>query len=95
MYPEMPLKYLEAPKIAVTAPHLPEEQHRGTWLTCVFGDFFNMYYRPTDHFGMKLMDADYTQDDWNMDANFAVDCLQFYLQCRKEGMTVTEKGGAR
>ena len=89
MYPEMTLEYLDAPKIAVTAPHLPEEQHRGTWLTCGFGDFFNMKYRPFDHFGM----SPYTQDYWNRDANFAVDCLQFYLQCRKDGMTVTEKGG--
>lgn len=93
-YPEMPLDYSEAPKIAVTAPHLPEEQHRGTWLTCGFGDFFNTHYSPSDHFGMMMMDTDYTQENWNRDANFAVDCLQFYLLCRKEGITVTEEGGA-
>lgn len=95
-YPEMTLEYQDAPKIAVTAPHLPEEMHRGTWLTCSFGDFFGMYYSPFDHFGMFLMDArEYEQDDWNRDANFAVDCLQFYLQCRKDGITVTEVEGAR
>lgn len=93
-YPEMPLDYSEAPKIAVTAPHLPEEQHRGTWLTCGFGDFFKTHYRPSDHFGMMMMKKDYTQENWNRDANFAVDCLQFYLLCRKEGITVTEEGGA-
>ena len=91
--PETTLEYCEAPKIAVTAPYLPEERLSRTWLTCGFSDFFNRYYRPFEHFGMELMDAVYTQDDWNRDANFAVDCLRFYLKCRKDGITVREEGG--
>lgn len=96
MVPQTTLDYYDAPKIAVTAVRLPEHiayAHDGVWLTCGFSNWFDFHDRPFTQFGRMLMDDRYTQEDWNMDANFAVDCLQFYLRCRRNGLEITEKGG--
>lgn len=96
MCPQTTLDYYDAPKIAVTAVRPPEHiasAHDGVWLTCGFSDWFDLLYKPSTQFGRILMDDRYTQEDWNRDANFAVDCLQFYLRCRKNGLEITEKGG--
>lgn len=96
MCPQTTLDYYDAPKIAVTAVRPPENiasAHDGVWLTCGFSDWFDLHHKPYTQFGRVLMDDRYTQEDWNRDANFAVDCLQFYLRCRKNMTFIIEKGG--
>lgn len=44
------------------------------------GKSYDSSHKICDDFGKDLYDYDYTEDEYNADYNFCIDCLQFYLQ---------------
>jgi len=85
------IDFKDAPKITITSNFPPPESDSSTMrriLLCVFSDYYhkatdqNGYFkdmRISDDFGYDLHDEKYTENHWNEDFNFCIDCLQFYL----------------
>lgn len=102
--PDTEMQYAESPKIVVSSPWAPEETRcRGwhVWLTATFSDWYRQYdqdgkpdpYTPVQDFGCVAMDEKYPEELWNAEANFAVDCLVYYFEGRRNRLYTTEKGG--
>lgn len=80
-----------SPKLVISSNFPPPASDGSTArriLTCVFSDYYHQAtdsgeYRETvrisDDFGRELHDGSYTEEEWNQDINFCIDCLQFYL----------------
>lgn len=63
----------------------------------VFSDYYHMQSEENDYretrtiqsdFGKELHGASYTDDEWNADINFFMQCLQFYLRLCREDMNL-------
>ncbi|MBR2290810.1 MAG: hypothetical protein IJ868_00650 [Prevotella sp.] len=92
------IPFLKSPKFAFTTNFVPasfDPSSEGRLLYMVFGDYYHQRtpeddqdYRETrsifDDFGKNLFGSDYSDDEWNADQNFLLQCLQFYLSiCHK------------
>jgi len=87
-------------KIAVTSNFPPHDKDSSTMrriLFCVFSDYYhkatdeNKYsvdMRIADDFGYDLYNEKYTEEWWNEDFNFCVDCIQFYLSTIKDNLMI-------
>ena len=85
------IPFEESPKIAITTNYSPTRQDSSTQarlLYMAFGDYYHYNgdgskYRENrgiyDDFGLELMNSRYSEEFWNQDLNFMMDCLQFYL----------------
>ncbi|MBR2618581.1 MAG: hypothetical protein IKC81_04680, partial [Paludibacteraceae bacterium] len=49
---------------------------------------YDSSHKISDDFGKDLYEYNYTEDEYNADYNFCVDCLQFYLRCNANGEVV-------
>lgn len=63
----------------------------------VFSDYYHEkgdtdLYRETrtiyDDLGIEVGGNAYTEDQYNADLNFLIDCVQFYLQCRSQNISI-------
>lgn len=50
------------------------------------GTQYNEARTIADDFGKDLFGHSYTEEEYNADYNFCIDCLQFYLYCLREGV---------
>lgn len=92
------LSFTDAPKIAFTTNYVPTMLDASTdarLLYVVFSDYYHNHsvegddYRETrtirDDFGKSLFASDYTEEEWNADLNFLLQCERFYLRVLPTG----------
>lgn len=92
------IPFEESPKFAFTTNFVPKDFDASTearLLYMVYSDYYHQRtetndYQETrsirDDFGKDLFGRDYTEDDWNADINFFMQCCQFYLSLAGEGI---------
>ena len=85
------IDYKDSPYVVISSNFPPPSDERSTLrrlLPLVYSDYYHEQgddakYQETrkisDDFGHDLFDWRYTEDDYNADYNFLIDCLQFYL----------------
>lgn len=90
------LDFHEVPKFAFTSNftirNIDSSAERRLLYT-VFSDYYHHskdgFYKehrtPEDDFGKKIIDDDYTQEEWNDFYNFMIQCCQLYLEHQKIG----------
>ena len=81
-----------APKLAFTTNFVPDEfnpSSEGRLLYMVFSDYYHVRTTENDYnetrsiatdFGGDLYGSAYSEEDWNADFNFFLQCCKFYLQ---------------
>ena len=93
------IPFTESPKLAFTTNYVPNDFDASTdarMIYMVFSDYYhhisgdeqNNYERNwsiRDDFGKSLFGVDYTDDEWNADFNFLLQCEQFYLSTLATG----------
>lgn len=94
------IPYCESPKIAFTTNYVPSNFDASTMarlLPLVFSDYYHektedSNYRDSysirDDFGKDLFGADYTEEEWNADHNFLLQCERFYLDAIVSGAKI-------
>lgn len=94
------LSFDESPKIAITSNFAPARFDESTLRRLLFVPMSDYYHQKTefndydetrrisDDFGCNLFGPDYTPEQWNLDINFLIDCLQFFLQEKARGKVV-------
>lgn len=90
--------YEDAPKIALTTNYVPKDFDPSTEarsLYMVFSDWYHQKtedndYRETrsisDDFGKTLYAYDYSEDEWNADLNFWLQCCRVYMSLKDTGI---------
>lgn len=85
------LDFDESPKFAFTTNYVPKEfdpSSRQRMLYVVFSDYYHQQTEENDYlqtrqikddFNKSLFTKDYTDAEWNADANFIMQCVKFYL----------------
>jgi hypothetical protein len=80
-----------SPKFVFTSNFMPDRSDASAARRLLFGVFSDYYHKKTDDneyletrkvyddFGKNLFGDQYTEDEWNADLNFLMDCTQFYL----------------
>ena len=86
------IDFRESPKIVFTTNYVPNNFDASTdarLLYMVFSDYYHQATEDSDYtssrsirddFGKSLFGVDYTENEWNADLNFLLQCEQFYLQ---------------
>ena len=95
------IKFKEAPNLVFTSNFAPPRYDGSTKrriIPLVYSDYYhiktidNDYLENrsiTDDFGGRcLYDYDYTEEEYNADINFLIDCLQFYLRMARLGQVI-------
>jgi len=88
------LKYEDAPNIAFTSNFAPPNLDASTLARLLFMVFSDYYHEQSDYTNYlesrsirddvgDMFEANYTEEQYNADINFCIDCLQFYLSWRK------------
>ena len=97
---EYRLEFEEAPKVAFSTNYAPSDLNKSTLgrtLFMLFSDYYHQNddgadYRESrsvaDDFGRPLWTANYPEEDWNADFNFALFCCQFYLSVFESGVKI-------
>lgn len=92
------LTYEESPKLIITSNHPPRSNDSSTsrrLLYVIFSDYYHEKnedndYKETrtihDDFGYDICKNSYSEEYWNEDINFVVDCIQFYLSVSGENI---------
>lgn len=92
------LTYEESPKMVITSNFAPRSNDGSTarrMLYVVFSDWYHEQTEETDYletrsirddFGYDICKSGYSEDFWNEDINFLIDCLQFYLSVSGENI---------
>lgn len=85
------LPFDQAPKFAFTTNYVPKEfdgSSVGRMLFVVFSDYYHQSTEENDYnetrairsdFGKDLMGSTYTEQEWEADINFMLQCVRFYL----------------
>ena len=91
------IPYTESPKIAFTTNYVPNNFDASTMarlLPMVFSDYYHekteesnykSSYSIRDDFRKDLFGVDYTEEEWNADHNFLMQCERFYLSAIQSG----------
>ena len=91
------IDFTESPKIVFTTNYVPNNFDASTearLLYMVFSDYYHQSTEESDYhgsrsirddFGKSLFGVDYTEQEWNADLNFLLQCEQFYLQMLPTG----------
>ena len=91
------IPYNESPKIAFTTNYVPNNFDASTMarlLPMVFSDYYHektedsgykSSYSIRDDFRKDLFGVDYTEEEWNADHNFLLQCEKFYLSAIQTG----------
>lgn len=90
------IPFEESPKIAFTTNYVPADfdpSSEARLLYMVFSDYYHQKtedndYRETrsirDDFGKDLFSKTYSEEEWNSDLNFMLQCVRFYLSVANE-----------
>ena len=90
------IPFEESPKIAFTTNYVPADfdpSSEARLLYMVFSDYYHQKteendYRESrsirDDFGKDLFSKTYSEDEWNQDLNFILQCVRFYLSVAGE-----------
>lgn len=85
------IDYKDSPYVVISSNFPPPSDERSTLrrlMPLVYSDYYheqgddnkyNETRKISDDFGRDLFDWRYTEEDYNADYNFLIDCLQFYL----------------
>ena len=87
------LRYEDAPNLVFTSNYPVPNNDASTMARILFVAFSDYYHTMSDNTDYKeerkvnfevgdLFDANYTEDEYNADINFFIDCLQWYLSCQ-------------
>jgi hypothetical protein len=80
-----------APKFVFTSNYMPDRSDASAARRILYGVFGDYYHKKTedngyletrkvyDDFGKNIFGDQYTEEEWNADLNFLMDCTQFYL----------------
>ena len=91
------IDFTESPKIVFTTNYVPNNFDASTearLLYMVFSDYYHQATEESDYhgsrsirddFGKSLFGVDYTEQEWNADHNFLLQCEQFYLSTLPTG----------
>lgn len=91
------IEFNESPKLAFTTNYVPNDFDPSTEARSLYMVFSDWYHQKTeendyfetrsirDDFGKTLYAYDYTDDEWNADLNFWLQCCQFYLSVMDSG----------
>ena len=94
------IPYNESPKIAFTTNYVPNNFDASTMarlLPMVFSDYYHektedsnykSSYSIRDDFNKDLFGVDYTEEEWNADHNFLLQCERFYLSAIRQGAKI-------
>ena len=92
------IPFNESPKMAFTTNYVPKDfdpSSKARSLYMVFSDWYHERneengYRETrtirDDFGKTLYAYDYSEEEWNNDLNFWMQCCRFYLSVKDSGL---------
>ena len=92
------IPFQESPKLAFSTNYVPYNFDPSTdarLLYMVFGDYYHIQTETNDYlesrgvrddFGKDLFGQDYTDEEWNQDINFFLQCTQFYLSLASESI---------
>lgn len=92
------IPFHKSPKIAFTTNYIPSEFSPSTEARSLYLVFSDYYHQKTDSndyletrsirddFHKDLYSESYTDDEWNADINFFLQCCHFYLQHASEGI---------
>ena len=85
------IPFSESPKLAFTTNYVPKEFNQSTEGRLIYMVFSDYYHQKTeendyiesrsirDDFGKSLYDEAYSEDEWNADINFLMQCCSWYL----------------
>lgn len=88
----------ESPKFAFTTNYVPgdiDASMEARLLFVVFSDYYHEKGEKNDYlesrsiasdFGKNLLGVDYTEEEWNADFNFLLQCCRFYLSLVRENV---------
>lgn len=94
------IPFESAPKFAITSNYTPDRSDPSTERRLLYMVFSDYYHQKTssndylesrsifDDFGKDLFRAQYTEDEWNADINFCMECCKFYLATVKKGIKI-------
>ena len=86
----------ESPKIAFTTNYVPADfdpSSEARLLYMVFSDYYHQKTEDNDYletrsirddFGKDLFNKTYSEDEWNQDLNFILQCVRFYLSVSQD-----------
>lgn len=91
------LRYEDAPNLVFTSNFPIPNNDASTMARILFVAFSDYYHMRSDNTNYKedrsvddelgtLFGAKYTEDEYNADINFFIDCLQYYLSCQHLGI---------
>ena len=95
------MDFTKSPKFAFTSNFPPPNKDSATLRRLLFVVFSDYYHQKTDDndyresrriyddFNLELGGEHYTNEMWNDDVNFMLDCIQFYLKVSKEVVKIT------
>lgn len=97
------LPFEESPKFAFTTNYVPKEfnqSSRQRMLYMVFSDYYHQRTEENDYietrqirddFGKDLFSTSYTNDEWDADINFILQCVKFYLSVAPVNVKIEPK----
>lgn len=97
------LPFEESPKFAFTTNYVPKEfnqSSRQRMLYMVFSDYYHQRTEENDYietrqirddFGKDLFSTSYTDDEWDADINFILQCVKFYLSVAPVNVKIEPK----
>lgn len=89
------LNYYDAPKFVFTTNYVPRDFDTSSVARMLFVVFSDYYHEKTDDndylesrsvnkdFGKDLFSVSYTEEEWEADINFVMQCVKFYLSVAK------------
>lgn len=90
------ISFENSPKVIICSNYAPNSLQDSTLRRLLFVTNSDYYHKKTDindyeetrtiadDFGKNLFWSDYTDDEWNADINFLIDCLQLFLRLKAE-----------
>ena len=90
------IPFEESPKIAFTTNYVPADfdpSSEARLLYMVFSDYYHQKTEDNDYlesrsirddFGKDLFSKTYSEEEWNQDLNFILQCVKFYLSVSGE-----------
>lgn len=95
------IPFEESPKLAFTTNYVPRDFDASTEARMLYIVFSDYYHERTDDNGYDesrsirddfggrdLHGADYTEEEWNADTNFLMQCLSLYLRLNDKGWKI-------
>ncbi len=98
--PSYSIPFEDSPKFGFTTNYVPTDFDASTearMLYMVFSDYYHQQSESNDYlesrsirddFGRDLYDKNYSEEDWNADINFLMQCLRFYLSVCSENVKI-------